>query len=88
MKVTFDPSKRDATVSARELDFADAEKVFAGTYFTRRDERRDYGEDRFISIGQLDRTTVVLVWTPRPGSRRRKANAKEQALYSAYANIR
>lgn len=63
---------------------ARADEVFAGATLTVADDRRDYGEDRFITIGLLDEGTVVLVWTPRNRSRRvismRKANEREQAL--------
>ena len=49
------------------------------------DTRQDYGEDRFITIGRLNKRMVVLVWTPRGEVRRiismRKANDREQALY-------
>ena len=30
MAISFDPAKRDMTLAERGLDFADAEKVFAG----------------------------------------------------------
>jgi uncharacterized DUF497 family protein len=69
------------------LDFADADKVFAGSHFQSIDERFDYGEDRYITVGLLDVTVVVMVWTPRSGSRRiismRKANAKETENFYA-----
>ncbi len=45
---------------------ARAEEVLAGATLTVEDDRRDYGEDRFITIGFLDGAMVVLVWTPRP----------------------
>ena len=64
---------------------ARAGEVFAGATLTVEDERRDYGEDRFISIGFLDGRMVVLVWTRRGGARRiismRKANDREQTIY-------
>ena len=44
---------------------ARAEEVLAGATLTVDDDRRDYGEDRFITIGFLDGAMVVLVWTPR-----------------------
>ena len=51
------------------------------------DDRQDYGETRFITIGFLDRRMVVVVWTQRGRARRiislRKANDREQALYSS-----
>ena len=85
MLIEFDPTKRADTLSARGLDMARAGEVFAGATLTVEDDRRDYGEDRFITIGFLDGAMVVLVWTPRGGAYRiismRKANERERALY-------
>ena len=65
---------------------ARAGEIFAGATLTVEDDRQDYGEDRFITIGFLDDRMVILVWTPRDGARRiismRKANEHEQALYT------
>ena len=65
---------------------ARADEVFAGSTLTVEDDRQNYGEDRFITIGFLDGRMVILVWTPRSGTRRiismRKANEREQALYT------
>ena len=86
MQITYDPQKRNKTLIERELDFADAEAVFAGHHFIAEDLRHPYGEVRFISIGLLQGRMVVLVWTPRGEVRRiismRKANEREQALYA------
>ena len=64
---------------------ARAGEVFAGATLTVEDDRRDYGEDRFITIGFLDGAMVILVWTPRGGAYRiismRKANERERAVY-------
>ena len=85
MLVEFDPAKRMATLQNRGLDMARAGEVFAGATLTAEDDRRDYGEDRFITIGFLDDAMVVLVWTPRAGAHRvismRKANGRERAVY-------
>ncbi len=70
MKITFDPAKREATLTHRGLDFADAAAVFSGRHATARDDRQDYGEDRFITAGFLAGRLVVMVWTPRDGARR------------------
>jgi uncharacterized DUF497 family protein len=71
----------------RGLDFALAGQVFGKRHMTRMDDRQDYGEPRFISIGSLGREVVVVVWTPRGGARRiismRKANASEKAFFEA-----
>ena len=86
MVVEFDAAKRDATFETRGLDMARAGEVFAGATLTVEDDRQDYGEDRFITIGFLDERMVILAWTPRNGARRiismRKANEREQALYT------
>ena len=39
-----------------------------GATLTVEDDRRDYGEDRFIIIGFLDCAMVVLVWMLREGA--------------------
>lgn len=85
MDVSFDPAKRDKTLAERGLDFADAGLVFAGVTATIQDMRRDYGEDRYITIGRLRNRRVVLVWTGRGATRRiipmRYAHASEAAQW-------
>ena len=85
MSIEFDTPKRTATLKARGLDMARADEVLAGTTLTVEDYRQDYREDRFMTIGFLDATMVVLVWTPRDGAHRiismRKANERERTLY-------
>ena len=85
MPIEFDAAKRVATLQARGLDMARAEEVFAGATLTVEDDRRDYGEDRFFTVGFLEGTMVVLVWTLRDDAHRiismRKANERERTLY-------
>lgn len=64
MKITFNPVKRLTTREGRELDFADAAIVFAGTTITAQDTRHDYGEPRFQTVGFLAGRMVMVVWTP------------------------
>lgn len=70
MTITFDPAKRERTLTERGLDMADADRVFAGPTATLPDDRMDYGEARFITGGWLNDRFVVMVWTPRDGGRR------------------
>ena len=70
MLIEFDSAKRENTLLSRGLDFADAPKIFAGQHFTLADERVDYGEERFVSVGRLVERVVVLTWTPRAEVRR------------------
>jgi uncharacterized DUF497 family protein len=87
VRITFDQAKRALTLEKRGLDFALAGLVFGDRHMTRVDDRRDYGEPRSISIGRLAADVVVLVWTPRGGSRRiismRKASGREKAFFEA-----
>ena len=64
---------------------ARAAEVFAGPTLTVEDDRQEYGESRFITIGFLDGGMVVLVRTSRGDASRiisiRKANERERRLY-------
>ena len=86
MLIEFDPDKRVKALAERGLDFARAAEVFAARHFTAEDEREDYSEPRYVTVGLLDGRMVVMVWTPRGEARRiismRKANEREQARYA------
>lgn len=85
MEITFDPAKRDRTLADRGLDFADAGEIFSGRKFEFVDDRRNYGEERTITVGFLDGRMIVVVWTKRGDARRiismRKANDREKTLF-------
>jgi uncharacterized protein len=53
VRITYDPAKREKTLAKRGIDYADTALVFAGEYITVPDNRGDYGEPRFISVGEL-----------------------------------
>lgn len=82
MDISYDPEKRAKTLAERGLDFDDAVDVFAGKTIDYVDDRKDYGEVRWITVGLLRRRMVVLVWTPKGDIRHiismRKANEREQ----------
>lgn len=86
VNISFDTNKRDKTLQERGLDFGDAGKIFAGLTRTLPDTRKDYGEDRYITMGHIGTVCVVLVWTPRDGTRRiismRRADEKEERNWS------
>jgi uncharacterized protein len=87
MRIEFDPAKRDRTLQERGLDMARADEIFAGPTITTLDERRNYGERRYITVGFLDGRMVFVAWTRRARARRiislRKANDREQKLFAA-----
>ena len=70
MALVWDETKRRKTLDERGLDFADAASMFASGHFTRADDRRDYGEPRFITVGYLKGRFVVVTWTSRGDDQR------------------
>jgi uncharacterized DUF497 family protein len=85
MKISYDPAKRERTLTERDLDFEDTGTVFDGPEYTSEDDRRDYGETRFVTVGLFRGRMVIIVWTPRGSVRHiisfRKANDREKAKY-------
>jgi uncharacterized DUF497 family protein len=61
----WDEEKRRANIIAHGLDFADSWEIFEGPMLVGSDERKDYGEDRWIGIGLLKAVVVVIVFTER-----------------------
>jgi hypothetical protein len=70
MEISYDPEKRRLTLEHRGLDLEDAALVFAGTAMTVEDDRRDYGETRYQTLGLLRGRVVMVVWTEaaQPGT--------------------
>ena len=85
MKFEWDETKRQTNLHDHKLDFAEAEIIFSGITFTFEDDRFEYGEDRFITLGLLRETVVVIAHTERNDTVRvismRKATKNEQRLY-------
>lgn len=87
MKLSWDEAKRRATLDERGLDFASAKDLFDGVHFTAEDDRKDYGERRYISVGDVSGRMCVAVWTPRRATRHiifismRKTNDREQKRF-------
>jgi hypothetical protein len=85
MDIEFDEEKRRQTLEHRGLDFADAASVFDGPELTSLDDREDYGENRFQTVGRLDGRLIMVIWTLRGKTRRiismRKCNAREQRKF-------
>lgn len=83
--ITWDEIKRAKTLAERGLDFADAHLVFAGRRITVPDDRKEYGEARFITAGWLRGRFVIVVWTARGDGQRiismRYGHADEEEYY-------
>jgi uncharacterized DUF497 family protein len=90
MDFTWDEEKSEATRSVRGFDFAFATLIFDEPCIIERDERRDYGEPRFVSIGVADGITLTVVFTDRIDARgtvirriisARRSNRRERRIH-------
>ena len=86
MNFTWDEAKRQSNRVKHGLDFARAPQVFASETFTTPDERFAYDEARFITIGWLDATLVVIAHTEIHNMIRiismRRATSHERRIYT------
>ena len=60
MRYEWDEGKRKSNIRKHGFDFVDAAEMFQGDTVTVPDDREDYGERRFVSIG-LGKAVVVVV---------------------------
>jgi hypothetical protein len=89
MRFVWHEPKRQMTLQKRRLDFADAERLFAGPTFTFEDDRKDYGETRWVTLGLLEGKVIVVVHAESTEEIRvismREADRDEQRLF--FANL-
>lgn len=85
MKFEWDEQKRQNNIRKHGVDFARCLHVFAETTVTMVDDRSNYGEERFVTMGLLDGRVVVIVHTETSTTIRlisaRKATRREEFLF-------
>ena len=85
MRYTWGDAKRHRNLALHGLDFADTPAVFTGLTFTYEDDRFNYREQRFVTLGLLRGVPVSIVHTETPHEIHvisfRKATRREIALY-------
>ena len=85
MRFTWNEAKRKLNIQAHGCDFEDAPRVFDGPTFTFEDDRFDYSEQRFVTLGLLERMVVSIVHTESTRQIRvisfRRATKHEQAIF-------
>jgi len=85
MLFEWEEAKRRSNIQKHGIDFIGIEKVFAGTTVTILDDRYDYGESRFVTLGLLNGRVVVIAHTESREVIRiisvRKATKNEEANY-------
>ncbi|WP_428696267.1 BrnT family toxin [Stappia sp.] len=68
MQFEWDEDKRQQILKDRGVDILDAALMFENAVITKIDDRQDYGEERFISLGMADGECYVVVHTERNGN--------------------
>ncbi len=86
MQFEWDEAKNEANVTKHGVSFELVAEIFNGPVFSLTDSRRDYGEMRTISIGQVSGVLILaVVHTDRSGRRRiisaRRASRAERSDY-------
>jgi uncharacterized DUF497 family protein len=81
----WDEAKSLTNLERRGFDFEFATRVFDGDVLEHDDTRRNYGERRVVSIGQIEGETFAVVYTWCGSKRRiisaRHANRRERNEY-------
>jgi uncharacterized DUF497 family protein len=89
MRFEWDEAKNTENIRKHRIDFSDVPAMFDGPMLIERDERMDYGEERWSGIGFLRYRVAVVVWTERLHDivriiSARKANQYEQTRFTQY----
>ena len=86
MRVHFDPRKSERNIRERGLSFEQAAEFDFLSALVFVDERKDYGETRYVALGMLSARLHVLCFTETDDGIRvvsfRKANSREVARYA------
>jgi hypothetical protein len=82
----WDDAKSRRTLSERGFDFAHAARVFADRdRLERKDMRREYGEERYQTVGDIEGRTYFVAFTRRGNAIRiisaRRAHDHEKKAY-------
>ena len=88
MHFVWDERKRKSNMLKHGYDFRDAWVVFEGEFFFTEDNRSDYGETRFLGLGELQDEVVMIAFSsPDEDTIRiismRKATPDERRAYHA-----
>ena len=85
MRFDWDEAKRQSNLFKHGFDFVGIEEVFAGDTVTILDDRFEYGEKRFLTLGLLQERVVVIAHTETEEMIRiisvRKATKNEEISY-------
>lgn len=69
MDFEWDPDKNESNIKKHGIDFEDVPELFDGPCLEGIDRRFDYGEERVIVFGEIQRRVIAVVYTWREGRR-------------------
>lgn len=85
MKFEFDTAKNESNIAKHGVSLAASENFEWDDAIIIPDERKNYGETRYIAYGLIENRLHAMVFTKRSGAIRvislRKANARERKKY-------
>ena len=67
MEFEWHEAKNQANIRKHGISFETARLIFEGLVLTRLDNRKDYGEDRYVSIEELENALIAVAHTKRKG---------------------
>ena len=81
----WDENKNKSNIQKHGIDFNDSANIFDHAMVIKLDKRADYGESRWIGLGQLESIVIIIVFTKRNDRMRiisiRKASKQERRIY-------
>ena len=84
----WDEAKNQRNFVKHGLKFEDAEQVFSGLCVTFEDDRFDYREQRFVTLGSLAGRVVVIAHSPRDqGTRILSMSVNKKSIISDLRRI-
>ena len=91
MRFEWDEAKRESNILKHGIDFVGINSVFEGETLTIIDDRFDYDEERFVTLGMLNGRVVVVAHTEsdeviRIISVRKATKNEETSYYKEIAN--
>ncbi len=81
MRFEWNRAKNEINIRKHGIDFADVGEMFDHPTLILQDVRKDYGEERWVAIGQLQSLLCVVVYTERPGDVLRVISARKATQY-------
>ena len=92
MRIEFDPVKSAKNERERGLPFEEAASLLNHPRLEWEDRRKDYGEVRISTLGEIEGRVFFTTFTRREEAVRiisfRKANTREKRLYRQYVGER